>query len=209
MVPTCYGYIKKNAEQERKAIPKINFETTLKGGFKTAPNIGFTVATQMTIQNIFQNIFSPNPSDPSLSVTLASSGIAGIICSPLLAGFNGQTRNKPFFESVKCTTLMQTIAIAIRETCFIASMRIDEPLSILAKQKLGNKKWIEYGSTFLSGSLGSIIGHPADTILTLLQTGEQIKASHLFRGIGSRTFATGAYVVIYKKIESHLLHKPN
>lgn len=204
MFLTCYGYIAKNAEQERKAFPKINFETTLKGGFRTAPNIGFTVATQMTIQNIFQKTFSPN-TDPSLPMTVVSSGIAGIICSPLLAGFNGQTRNKPFFQSVKNTTPWQTLAISFRETAFIASMRIDEPLALLAKRKFGDKKWVEYGATFLSGSLGSIIGHPADTLLTLLQTGEQIKASHLLRGIGSRTVATGTYVVIYRKIESYLI----
>lgn len=200
MVPTYYGYAIKTAQQIGKPLPPITFETTLRGGFRTAPNIAFTVATQMTVQDIFQKIFSKKTADPSIPVILGSSGISGIVCSPLLAGFNGQTMNKPFFESVKSTTLKQTIAISFREASFIASVKVNEPLQLISKRKWGDQKWLAYATAFVSGSLGSIVSHPADTLLTLLQTEKPIQISHLMKGHWARTLATGFYVIIFEAI---------
>jgi len=201
MAFTYYGYAAKTARQIGKAVPPINLETTVGGGFRTTPNVAFTVATQMTVQEFFQKIFSPKTAEPSFPVILASSGIAGIVCSPLLAGFNGQTMNQTFFESLKSTTWGQSVAISFREASFIASLKLITPLSAFTKEKWGDKKWVNYGTAFVSGSLGSIISHPADTILSLLQTGEKIRFSRLMRGVSSRTLATGVYVMIFDALD--------
>ncbi|QLH36973.1 MAG: hypothetical protein HWD61_13215 [Parachlamydiaceae bacterium] len=201
IVPVFYGFVAKSAMQLGQPLPKMTVKEVLQEGGKAAPTIGIIVGTQMIVQSVAENAFMKNTKNeqPSFKLMIASSLLVGGFSAPALAVFNAQTMGRSVADSLKSLTTKQVVAIVTRETSFLFSLRISDPASDAMKSYCGDNKAIEYSSAFATGFIGSIIGHPADTALTLWQKGRKIeKLSQLKQGVLIKAFAVGGFSVIYK-----------
>ena len=212
IVPTFYGFAAKSAQQIGKPIPRMSILEALKGGFKAAPTIGIIVGTQMvsqaTIEKVFMKYLGSEDKKPSFSFMLISSIVVGGISAPALAVFNGQTLGRTAMQSLKEFPWKQRIAIVSRETSFLFSLRISDPISDAMKRVYGNNKSVEYGSAFISGAMGSIIGHPADTALTRWQNEMKVESfRQSMKGAPMKALAVGGFSVLYKAVQDILKSK--
>lgn len=204
IIPVFYGFIAKSAQQIDKPIPRMTVIDVLKEGSKAAPTIGVIVGTQMIVQNIAEKALKKNDKDKSelpFSSMLISSAIVGGISAPALAVFNGQTMGRTVMESLMSLSLKQGASIIFRETSFLFSLRISEPVSKIMKRTSGDNKSVEYISAFATGVIGSIIGHPADTALTRWQKGMKVENyRQLIKGSPVKAVAVGGFAVLYKLV---------
>lgn len=202
IVPVFYGFVAKSAQQLGEPIPRMSIYEALKGGYKAAPTIGTIVGTQMIVQGIVEKELkhSGDSKEPAcFSSMLASSALVGGLSAPALAVFNGQTMGRHALDSLKALTPWQAGAIVSRETSFLLSLRVSDPAGLAMKRITGDTKAVEYSSAFVSGAVGSVIGHPADTALTLWQRGAKVSnLRQLMRGAPVKSLATGGFSVCYK-----------
>lgn len=195
-----YGFMAKSARQLGAPMPKLNFEV-LKAGFKAAPTIGLIVGTQMAAQKVAENILMgiSSSNTPTFATIMASSLFVGAVSVPALAVFNGQTLGRTVLDSLKTLSAKQAMAIVSRETSFLFSLRISNPLGESMKTYFGDNKSVEYSSAFASGAIGSVIGHPADTALTIWQKNMKIEsARQLMRGASIKAATVGSFSICYK-----------
>lgn len=212
IVPVFYGFVVKSARQLGNPIPRMSLLESLKGGLKAAPTIGAVVGTQMVVQMLVEKAIlkmnrTGNDQKKTVDFTtmLLGSMVVGIVSAPALAVFNGQTMKQTPQASLKSLSVKQTGAILLRETSFLFSLRVSDPLSNAMNRHLGEGKAVEFGSAFVSGAIGSVIGHPADTALTLWQRKIKIeKLRHLMRGAPAKALAVGGFSVGYKVVNNLL-----
>jgi hypothetical protein len=202
IIPVFYGFVAKSAQQIGKPIPRMTIKEALKGGVQAAPTIGVIVGTQMIMQNAVEKALMENIGNngkPSFTSMLVSSVIVGGISAPALAVFNGQTMGRTVTESLRSLSVKQTTAIVFRETSFLFSLIISGSVSEAMKRISGDNKAVEYSSAFVSGAIGSVIGHPADTALTLWQKGMKVECfRQSMRGAPMKALAVGGFSVFYK-----------
>ncbi len=204
IIPVFYGFIAKSAQQASRPLPKMTCREIFKEGLKASPTIGIIVGTQLVVQQLAEKIFNGSNPSHSFRSMLASSILVGTISAPALAIFNGQTMGCSVRESLKKLSFKQAIAIVSRETSFLFSLRISDPLSARMKQTQSNAA-IECSSAFISGAIGSIIGHPADTALTLWQQGRKIaNIRELMQGSPIKALTVGGFSVFYKLTKDSL-----
>lgn len=207
IIPVYIGFARKSNKQLGETPVRLNPETYfqfLKKGMRAAPTIGAIVGTQIAAQKAMEmgsaHLFQEEQiSSPKFSQMLASSAMVGFISAPCLAIFNGQTMNQTYKESLRGLCRYQIGAIVARESSFLLSIRVSDPLGAVMKTRLGDSKPVEYGSAFVSGVIGSIIGHPADTALTLWQKGKKIDGLRsLMKGVPDKAIAVGLFSMCYK-----------
>ncbi len=204
IVPVFYGFIAKSAQQTGNKIPDMSIKEALKEGFKTAPTVGLIVGTQMVVQNLVEKFLmklSNGTKDQSSGFLpmLVSSMIVGMLSAPPLAVFNGQSMGMKPLQSLKRLSAKQTGAIVARETSFLFSLRVSGPVSELMKRRCGENKAVEYSSAFVSGAIGSLIGHPADTALTCWQKNMKVDTfRQAMRGGPIKAMTVGGFSVCYK-----------
>lgn len=199
IVPTYYGFAIKTAQQLQKPIPSMSVLEALMGGMRLAPTVAGLVGTQMVLQNaserkIKQLFGDPQERSVTFFETTASSFLVGAVSAPGIAIFNGQAANQSPMSSLRNLTLKQAGAISMQETAFVMGMSAGGHLYGLAKEHFGDNDVIKHGSNFITGALGSLCGHPANTALTLWQNGLKVeKAFQLGRGAPAKAIATGVF----------------
>ncbi len=204
VIPVFYGFIAKSAQQAGNPIPKMGVVSVFKEGCKAAPTVGAIVGTQMVVQNIVEKALKKrsnedNPEATNFATMLMSAVFVGAVSAPALAVFNGQTMGKTMKESIRSLSFKQTCAIVTRETSFLFALRVSDPIAKEMKRICGDNQVVEYGSAFTSGAIGSVIGHPADTALTLWQKGMGVKnISQLMKGAPIKAMTVGGFSVCYK-----------
>ncbi|NGX48732.1 MAG: hypothetical protein K940chlam5_00322 [Candidatus Anoxychlamydiales bacterium] len=235
IMPTVYGFIAKSALQIGKKIPKITLRTPAKfpqsistvqlglEGIKASPKLGAAVGAQMIGQEKCQaylenSRFFNNPQKKvNLSSMFLSSGIIGVISSPFLIAFNDQTIGNSFFKSLRALTPSKVVATAARETGFVFSLGFSKPLAKKMKE-YNDSKTTEKAAYFVSGYAGSIVSHPCDTILTLLQKGIKLPsffsplnkqtiqraASVMYRGANVRASTIGVFSILYNSLNKFI-----
>ena len=66
----------------------------------------------------------------------------------------------------------------------------------------GDNKAVEYSSAFVSGAIGNLIGHPADTALTLWQKEMKLQSfRQLMRGAPIKAVTLGGFSVCYQLVK--------
>lgn len=210
VVPVFHGFRIKTIKQMGNPNSNICFKESIKGGIKAAPTIGITVGTQMAVQNKIESILASqnlgrDKKPAGFTSTLISSTIVGTISAPALAVFNGQTMNRTALQSIKALSRWQVGAIIVRETSFVFFLRYNDRMAKEMKIRLGDNKKVEYGAAFMSGVCGSLIGHPADTALTLWQKDIKIKKlTYLGRGASVKAITLGFFNAHYKFLKDVL-----
>lgn len=211
IVPIFYGFMLKSALQLNQPVP--NFEwSVIRGGLRASPTIGMIVGTQMIAQDRIEKCVMKainNPDPKGFMSMFISAALVGLISAPALAIFNGQTiKDRTMKDSLRMLSKRQVLAIVSRETSFLFALRISNPASDAMKNITGDNKMTEIGSAFLSGVIGSMIGHPADTALTLWQKNMKIiSARQLLRGSIPKALAVGGFSVLYNAISETLQYK--
>lgn len=173
IVPCFFGFVAKSALQLDQPVPRMSAKEALWKGCKAAPTIGTIVGTQLVSQNVLEAAMShfsgKTGEKSSFEQMVLSSALVGAVSAPALAVFNGQTRGFSARESLRKLSPKQVGAIVTRETSFLFSLRISDALSAHMKNQFGESQAIDFSCAFLSGAVGSVVGHPADTALTRWQ----------------------------------------
>jgi hypothetical protein len=200
IVPVFYGFMVKSALQTGSPIPAFSMKTALWEGMKAAPTIGLIVGTQMVAQNLAEKgiMQLTGNTEPQFISMLASSILVGAVSAAPLAVFNGMTMKQTARESLSSLTARQALAIVARETSFLFSLRISGPVGEVMKENLGDSRAVKVGAAFTSGAIGSLIGHPADTALTLWQKKQEIRsARQLMNGGAAKAVTVGVFTICY------------
>jgi hypothetical protein len=180
IVPTYYFFARKSMYQLN--LPRQ--QVLLRDALKVSPMISVSVGSQIILQNML-NEHTKHP-------VWLNSIIAAMLTSPFLAIFNGYTGGKTVYNSLKGLTLKQINYITFRESCFLFSMQASFMISDSTSRF----------AQFAAGFLGSILSHPADTLLTWSQTGLNLDArKHIMRGGLNRGIGTGLFVLFYNEIK--------
>nr|NGX33499.1 hypothetical protein [Candidatus Anoxychlamydiales bacterium] len=140
--------------------------------------------------------------------------------SPFLIAFNDQTITRNgFFKSLIAITPAKISVTTGREIGFVSSLGFSDPLAKEMK-KYSDTKITEKIAYFVSGYLGSFVGHPCDTALSFLQKGIKFPVfrplnrnilanaiSIMYRGASTKATATGVFTIIYKSLNNFLQKK--
>ena len=196
-------FMKKSEQQLGKPNPQISVREGLLEGVKAAPIIGMTIGMQIVSQGFVEKrvkwILPDQEEKENVSAMLLSSAIVGFVSSPFLAVFNGLSMKRGIVESLKKFSIAQAFAITARETAFLFSLRIIDPITEVMKQVFGDNKAVEYSSAFISGGVGSVVGHSFDTALTRMQKDLllQFSAQQLMRGSVAKAAGTAKFALLY------------
>ncbi len=203
IIPPYYGFAAKTAQQLEKPIPRMGPGEAFKGGCRLAPTVAGIVGMQMILQKTVEQkvqelVGHGQGKAPTLFETAASSFVVGGLSSPAIAVFNGQAAGQTPMHALRNLSSRQLGAIAVQETAFVMGMSASKHINALAKEHLGDGKTVTYGSSFVSGALGSLAGHAANTALTRWQNGLTVdKVSQLARGGPAKAMATGVFAAGY------------
>ena len=203
IVPTFYGFVAKTALQMGKPAPIMSVKECLVRGLKASPTIGSIVGTQMAVQSLVETqmryyFAKEGRPPPDWVAMMVSTLFVGGASAPLLAVFNGQSSGLTIKQSVKALSAKQTLAVVSRETFFLFSLRLSEPVSESMKTHFGDNRVVKVVSAFVTGVVGSLAGHTADTALTLWQNKMQVTSfSQLMRGFHVRGLTVGTFTALY------------
>lgn len=205
IIPAYYGLVAKSALQLGNPIPVMSHATKFKEGIKAVPITAAVVGSQMALQSVIaKTVSKKNEVNSFVSTFLSAAAVAGL-SAPLLTMFNGKTMGLSFAQSLKATNTRQVAAIVARETSFIFSLKLSGPMTDYMKSKNLTARPYEIIASFISGAVGSALGHPADTALTMWQKGMKIDSyAKLSRGLATKSVAVGLFSVVYNLTESSL-----
>lgn len=227
ILPAYYGFVAKSALQKGGLVPKITWKEmfrdgariphtislkeVVKGGVEAAPIIGTIVGLQMLVQGYVEKemrtLFPGEGPQAEFASKFFSSMVVGGISAPALAAFNGKTMAKPvpIAQSLRALTPKQVAAIVGREGSFIFSLGVSEPLSHWMRESVGESRVVDYSSAFASGVLGSVVGHPLDTALTLWQNQLKVQGlRQLYAGGLHKAVAVGVFSTVYTLVKGRL-----
>ncbi|MFA6916455.1 MAG: hypothetical protein WC222_08670 [Parachlamydiales bacterium] len=209
IIPVYWGIERKSALQNIKPVPSFTVTQALVAGSKAAPIISGIIGAQMGAQIVTENTLTRcfnKGEKPGIGVTVLSSVTVGAISSPFLTIFNGKSMGMNWIESLRAMSIYQVAMIVSRETSFLISIRISDPLNDKLKESLGESRKVKYTSAFISGVLGSLFGHMADTGLTCAQNKVPVTTfRHLWRGSGTRSLTLGTFNVLYSVLNDALV----
>lgn len=199
IVPVFRGMVGKSFEQKGQPIPPMTWLEGVKGGVKAAPTVGAIVGTQMVFKNVLDKAWTKDSGITSVTYTVFSSAAVGVVSAPGYAVYNGQTMGWKMRESLQRFSMHQAAAITARETMFVFGLTAGDNLAASMRNRFGNRKFIDYAAAFVTGAAASIVGHPFDTQLTLLQSKMPVKSYlQLMWGAPRKAGATGGFSVVYK-----------
>lgn len=196
IVPVFYGLVLKSARQTESPTPLMSVKEALKGGLRASKALSVMMGTQMIAQTHLDLLTKGVPYS-----SLWNSMFIGAVSAPALIVFNGYTMNKTAIESLKALRLRQVAAIMYLETSFLFAMRLALTADDMMKAHLGDNKATSYATAFLSGAVGSLIGHPADTAVTRWQKELLVPIRVLYYGAPVKAVTLGAFSVIYKAMK--------
>lgn len=201
IVPIYYGLVGKTTLQLGGNVPKMGLKEAIKGGVGLSPLIGAIVGVQMTAQKAIEigmlDGMHVHKKD-DVKTMLAASAVVGAVTSPIDAVLNGKTMGQTPMQSLRNLNRWQVGAVSARETIFVMSLRAAQPVGRYMKETFGDKPWVENASAFISGAIGSVIGHPTDTAFTLWQKNRKIESlPALMRGSMVKAVSIGVFASVY------------
>ncbi len=206
IVPTYYGFRVKTAQQLGQEIPRMSFREAARGGAGLAPTVASLVGMQMLVQKAAEEkIQELTGREQGFYTTAASSLAVGLVSSPGIAIFNGQAAKQSPLAALRNLSPRQFGAISVQESAFVMGLSAAKHINAVAKEQFGESEAVETGSSFISGALGSLCGHPANTCLTLWQNGQRVlSAGQLMRGASAKAVATGIFSAVYHAASKYM-----
>jgi len=211
IIPTFWGQIKASEKQLGIKPERLTVIKGLSRGVKAAPVVGVIVGTQMVAHKFFSKYLFGGKKD--FWTNFAASALVGGISAPLLAIFNGYTMGQDIQTTLRKFSGKQIVALATQESSFVASLGA----SGIVSEAIGRGTIAEIAGAFTSGGIGSVIGHPANTVCTLLQKDKDIvqdpflrrtfyrrvvaTTEVLFKGVAYRGLAVAAFNALYQQTQ--------
>ncbi len=196
IIPVFWLFMAKSARQLNEPLPIMPVTQALRLGIYTSPLVGAITGAQLLSQRKLEKSLSTSAENIQ-TIMVSTVGVA-IISAPLLVAFNGKSMGKSVKESLKHLTFRQVSTIVVRETSFLFSIRISNIVGKIIKDSFGDNKVVEHSSIFATGFIGSLIGHPADTALTLQQKARNFSFRNCLKGSLLRGSAIGGFAILYK-----------
>lgn len=199
-IPFAFKDLMDKSAEQRGELPKTTFSAGFKSGMKASPTVGMLISFQDMLQGGVEKKLLGEDAQPTLPTKLASSALVGIVSSPVVAVFNGQTlKGGGVVDSLRKFSLRQGLAISFQEAAFVAGLSAAGLVAAPMKERFGDTKAVEYAAAFTSGAFGSLAGHPANTALTRWQSGQSVEsARQLMWGSMRKARAIGLFSVLYK-----------
>lgn len=170
IIPNYWAWVHKSAQQMGKVAPQIGIRKALyRGAAEGAPAVTLIVGSQTIAQDVVERGLEHIMTPGTTKSQATSSLIVGATTSPLLAAYNGKSAGLGFWESIRRVNAKQVGAISTRETAFLFSLRGYGPIKEVFDRALGESRANGYLAAFTSGGIGSVVAHPADTLLTRWQ----------------------------------------
>ena len=196
VVPVFYGFVVTSAKQTEKPTPLMTVKEALKGGLKASKAVSAMIGTQMIAQNYLDAITRGVP-----YASLWNSMLVGAVSAPALVVFKGYSMDRSALTSLKMISLRQVAAIMYLETSFLFAMRLTLTADEFVRPYVGESKTASYASAFITGAVGSLIGHPADTAVARWQKELLVPMRTWFLGAPVKAATLGAFSVIYKAMK--------
>jgi hypothetical protein len=207
IVPVFPQFVAKSYQQLGQPVPRMTLSEALRGGFKAVPNTVVSVGVPVIIQRLIEQGMGDS-GEKSFRVLLGSSVVAGFLSSPFLACFNGHSMGWSLRKSLSRFTPKQCLAITAQETAFIVGLKATDQLAPLMKQEFGHNKVTEYGTAFIAGVIGSVVGHPANTAVTRWQNDLRVTSfRQSMLGASRRALGVGGFAVCFRIINATLNSK--
>lgn len=217
IIPTYVFFRDKFYLQLGEKIPPRQLLPLLKEGFQTSPVICGIVGSQLILQQTFhlgiEKIFGTgiNESRRTKYITdFVSCGLVAAISTPGYIEFNRSAMKMPFSPRMLFSA-KQAKYIAFRELCFMNALIGGKRIAKGMESKFGDSKTVEYASIFLTGAFGSLLGHPADTIVTRLLKNKSVdykwnvKSMHaLMQGGLTKACGVGLFCIGYNAVKEKL-----
>lgn len=118
---------------------------------------------------------------------------------------NAISLKKSILIALKNLSLRQVGYLTARDTLFLISTRLSEPLGGTIKKRCGDHPAVEHGANFISGFVGAILGHPFDTAFCRSQQKLPTTIKHWTLGLSTRSCTVGFLVVFYKAIYKEII----
>jgi hypothetical protein len=200
IIPAFGDMVAKSEQQKGQKVSPMSAKQAVMGGCKAAPTVGAIVGSQMILQGVVERVLAGD-AKPTLTSTVASTAVVGMLSSPVLAVFNGQTLGWGVRESLRKFTAKQGAAISVQETAFLAGLAVGDRLAMVMQRYLGKHKAVDYTAAFATGAMGSLAGHPANTALTRWQSGMSVSRHEMMWGSVRKARAVGTFAVGYKAVK--------
>lgn len=199
-----YKYFIQKSQLQKGIHTNVLFLEALRLGFYSMPNTAATLTVQLyseeKIKELIQHYFQvKNP----VAISICGSLFGALCASPLYDIMNRQMQGEHSALAVKgfLRNSYNFRYIVGREFFFLGSLQASSPLSAEVKKYFGENMFTKNISYFISGALGSIAGHPFDTILTRQQSGLPLKLEFLFIGCKSKAIGIGCFAVLFKNLQ--------
>lgn len=198
--PTNHLFEIKAAQQNKEPWPRFNRSALIRT-LETSPIAGVVVTAQVITQQRIEDELKRRGA--GYGSELSSSAFTGVASAPGYMFLNARVARLPLKEYMQQSTptslAKEAIAISLRETAFVGSLALSQPLGRQAKEACPYPG-VEEITQFSTAALGSLAGHPFDTYLTCSQKKVPIETlSGFFRGGTARSLATGAFATLLSK----------
>lgn len=204
IVPAYYYLVKKSALQASKPM-ELSYAECFKMGMKAAPTVGGLVGYQMVLNERIERSLNLQK-DSSFTSKLAVAAVVASLSTPLIALVNGQALGQKGLLPLKNLSKMQAVAITAQETAFVLGLSAAENVSAEMHLRGWTHPAVDYGSAYLAGFMGSMVGHPANAWLTLMQAGvREMHPSMLSRGTLTKAHGIGLFAMTYYGVKMQLM----
>jgi hypothetical protein len=194
--------IAKSYLQRGEKVPRITLLEGMKASVKAVPFFGTIVGGQLFFSRWLDNQwvnrgFVQDPKKFHPITSLGTPAIVGFVTAPVLAVINGLTNGltitKSFAQLRGRAGFILCSVIAVQETAFVAGLQAGEQIN-----KLGNNPLVGYAGAFATGALGSLAGHPCNTLLTRWQKNLPFSYKQSYWGAVTKARAIGFFALIMK-----------
>lgn len=147
---------------------RVSMKEGMREGIKACPSVAGAVGLQVWLQGDFKRLF---PEPESVIANLGSSAMVAIISVLPLTIVGGRTRKFTAMGSIKRLNMGQVALLTWRETLFVFTTVLSNPVCEAARKMLGDSKFVTVPTSYLLGMAGSFGNHIADTAFTMMQNG--------------------------------------
>ncbi len=195
LAPAVHGLQVRADQQLERSVSRFSFSGSLVGALKGGPLVG----VQLMVQNAIETRVRERTQGVSNAVRVAgSSALASVVTSPLLAAFNAVASKQNVWKALRSLSRVQVGCLVLREWCFLGSQAAVNPVSAAMRRNLGDTPAVNHAAAFVSGAVGSLAGHPADTAFTRSQHNlPTLNRRQAMLGAPVKAVAVGLFSVLY------------
>ena len=202
LTPVFWCFMQKSRFQ--LGIPGyVNYYDSFKTGFRAIPNTAATISIQLYIEELSKRFLQKVGVDNTYLTGLGCF-FGGLFSAPMYDVMNRQSMGTSTIQAFKafCKHPLSTAPIVVREFCFLGGIQASNPVANWMQATFGENEYVKNSSCFATCFLASLVGHPFDTILTIMQAKKHWDAKILMKGSGTKAVGVGLFGMIYSNLRA-------